>query len=359
MKKRIILPVCLFVFIFQIFAVSYSEKSWRILEQAQVCFDSKNYSDAFQYANQALSCRKEEAKIEYDVLDKGISPAQVRKAGKEFASVLQVLKEREQKEAVSLIEKYLKLYGEAFFNDDVHNMLEWLKNRGVYPEADYLIGKIYQLEGEYSVARTYFERAYSEKKYLDIADTQYEILYSMAFLAKNYENDDSLEKILLLILDSDEIFKNDLLKKSVLRTIKVNKTETVDRLFSLYRGKSKYSLNALAELADLYEKQENDEKSAGISAIAAIEAFTHIHDALCERNSQFKYTTLKNFFAECSDYDEILDWAGEHNIWNLFYKLAERTEKLGLTEFASSLYSAVTAVPDEYYRILAGKKLND
>lgn len=77
MNKKKSLFFVIFLFCFQIFAVSYSEKSWRILEQAQVCFDSKNYGDAFKYANQALSLRKEESENEYNILDAAISPVQV------------------------------------------------------------------------------------------------------------------------------------------------------------------------------------------------------------------------------------------------------------------------------------------
>lgn len=358
MNKKKSLFFVIFIFCFQIFAVSYSEKSWRILEQAQVCFDSKNYGDAFKYANQALSLRKEESENEYNILDAAISPVQVRKAGKEFSAVMPVLKEREQKEALSILDKYLKLYGNDFFKNDIHNLLEWLKNRSVYPEADFLIGKIYQLEGEYSLAQNFYERAYEEKEYLDIADVKYEILYSIAFISKMNGDDEQLEKVLLLILDNDESFKNELLKDSILRTIYTNKKDSADRLFLLYRSLPKYSLNALTELSALYQKQGELKKSLSCTSIAVIEAFTYIFNSICERNSQFKYTNISDFFNECGKYEEIAEWARLNNIWELFYQLAVKAENEGNKDFSESLYKAMAQnIPDEYYRTLASKKI--
>ncbi len=358
MNQKKTLFFVVFFLCFQIFAVSYSEKSWRILEQAQVCFDSKNYGEAFKYANQALSLRKEESDTEYNILDVAISPVQVRRAGKEFSSVMPVLKEREQKEALSILDKYLKLYGNEFFNDDIHTLLEWLKNRSVYPEADYLIGKIYQLEGEYSLAQKFYERAYAEKEYLDIADVKYEILYSIAFIAKINGDDEQLEKILLLILDNDESFKNELLKDSILRTIYTDKKDSADRLFLLYRSLPKYSLNALTELSSLYQKKQENKQSLCCASIAAIEAFTYIFNSICERNSQFKYTNISDFFKECGKYEEIVTWARLNNIWEIFFQLAQKAEKESKNEFSKSLYKAMAEnIPDEYYKTMASKKL--
>ena len=127
-------------------------------------------------------------------------------------------------------------------------MLDWLKERNVYPEADYLTGKIYQVEGEYAQALSFYERAYSEKDYLDVSDVQYEILYSIGFIAKINSDFEKFEKTLLLILNSDEFFKNELLKKSITKAISGDKKENDDRIFLLSRADSKYSLMALSEL---------------------------------------------------------------------------------------------------------------
>ena len=360
MTKKCLLSFCfLLSFCTSVFCVSYSEKSWRILEQAQVCFDSGNYGDAFKFAREAFVSRKNEAENEFNVLDKAISPAQVRRAGDEFSAVLKVLKEREQKEAVDIIEKYLKFYGSSYYKNSIHNMLDWLKERNVYPEADYLTGKIYQVEGEYAQALSFYERAYSEKDYLDVSDVQYEILYSIGFIAKINSDFEKFEKTLLLILNSDEFFKNELLKKSITKAISGDKKENVDRIFLLYRADSKYSLMALSELGDLYENRKESKKALECSALAAVESFTHILTAIEQRNSQFKYTSLEKFFEECKKYEEILFWAQKNDVWNVFYQLAKRAGANGNIIFAQAMYSVMAdSIPDSYYRSLSASQLN-
>ena len=73
MTKKCLLSFCfLLSFCTSVFCVSYSEKSWRILEQAQVCFDSGNYGDAFKFAREAFVSRKNEAENEFNVLARSI-----------------------------------------------------------------------------------------------------------------------------------------------------------------------------------------------------------------------------------------------------------------------------------------------
>ena len=357
-KKTAAFFLCLLFFSSEFFSVSYSENSWRILEQAQVCFDSGNYGDAFKYVQEASINRRNEAENEYTLLDKAVAPAQVRKAGTEIASVLQVLEEREQKEAVSVINKYVRFYGVSYFDDNIRNMLSWLKKRTVYPEADYLTGKIYQLEGEYSQALSFYERAYSEREYLDIPDIQYDILYSIAAISKINGDMERLEKSLLLILDSDEFFKNELLKSSIMKSISADAAENVDRIFLLYRADTRYSLQALCDLAYLYEMRGEFAKSLECYALASIEAFTHILNAITERNARFKYTTLEDFFAESGNYDEITEWIANNNIWNIFFQFAGRAGKEGNLVFAKALFAAMAnSVPDSYYRAIAAQQL--
>ena len=172
--KKFLSPFTLFLIFMMgpLFALQNDSKkpSWKILEQAQFCFDSGNYGEALRLSNLALNMHKNEIDSEYNILDIAVSPAQVKHAGDEFVNVLSVLEERESKEAISIINKYLALHGKIFFNDDIKIMLDWLKKKNVYPEADFLVGKIYQIEGEYDTAYKFYTKALDEGDYLDIPD---------------------------------------------------------------------------------------------------------------------------------------------------------------------------------------------
>lgn len=338
---------------------SENDPSWRVLEQAEVQFDYGNYGEALRLANRALDLRKDEGNYEYTTIDVAISPAQVKRAGSEFDKVIPVLEERGQKEALKIISKYLNLYGKNFFEDDVRQLANWLKERTVYPEADFLIGKIYRTEGEYKTAYSFYNKALEEKEYLDIADVEYNILYAMAELAKQKDDTESYEKTLLLILDSDDFFKNKTLHESILRTINTDKQKNVDRLFLLYRADSKYSIKALYELSKLYQKKGLKTESLKYLALGTIEAFTHLEEVLEERNSRFKYTTYENFLKECGKYSEILSWAQKNQIWTMMVDFADAVAGSGKLVFAQTLYvSMANGMPDAYYKKLAESRIN-
>ena len=184
-------------------------------------------------------------------------------------------------------------------------------------------------------------------------------MYSIGFIAKINSDFEKFEKTLLLILNSDEFFKNELLKKSITKAISGDKKENVDRIFLLYRADSKYSLMALSELGDLYENRKESKKALECSVLAAVESVTHILTASEQRNSQFKYTSLEKFFEECKKYEEILVWAQKNDVWNVFYQLAKRAGANGNIIFAQAMYSVMAdSVPDSYYRSLSASQLN-
>lgn len=343
-----------------LFALQNDSKkpSWKILEQAQFCFDSGNYGEALRLSNLALNMHKNEIDSEYNILDIAVSPAQVKHAGDEFVNVLSVLEERESKEAISIINKYLALHGKIFFNDDIKIMLDWLKKKNVYPEADFLVGKIYQIEGEYDTAYKFYTKALDEGDYLDIPDEKYEILYSMAALLKQKKDYDSYEKTLLLIMDSDEYFKNELLQNALLRTIDTDEVRNVDRLFLLYRADAKYSLKAISELSTLYESKGEDVTALKYTALGTIESFTRMIETIKERDHHFSYTSYEDFLKECGKYPEILDWAQKNNIWQMMFLFADRVAKRGKLVFAQNLYIAMASgMPDSYYKQLASSRI--
>lgn len=359
MKKNLFV-FCILLFSFDLFAqTENSEFSWKILETAQVEFDNANYGVSLNLCNKAKSKRKEELLYEYNMLDISLSPRQVKRVGEEFKDVIPVLQEREQKESLRIIDNYIKIYGSEFFNNSVYELLSWLKAKQVYPEADFLIGRIYQLEGEYITAQKFFESARKEAKYLDIPDFEYEILYAMVNLAKEIEDYDQLEKLLLLILDKDENFRDTVLQSALLRTIDTDSEVNVDKFFMLYRAESNFSIRAIYELANLYEKKGDSESSLKCYALCSVEAFTHIYNIIVEKDPSYKYFTFADFLYKCSLYDDIVKWGMDNNIWKMFFEFSDSVGKSGKLVFARKLYTDISvACPDSYIRTLASTRIN-
>ena len=335
-----------------------SEPAYHILEQAIVSFDSGDYGNAMKFANQAKDTRRAESEYETYVLENALTPRAVRRVGVVFNDVLEVLKDRDEKEAISIINVYLKRYGTEYFNNNVNDMVSWIKAKAVYPEADFLIGKIYQLEGEHAVALEFYERARKESPYLDIPAASFDILYTMANLAKQQQKTEPYEQMLLLILDNDPNYKDSSYLSALLRTIDFNTVKHTDRFFMLFRASPNHSLEALYELGLIYEGQGEDEKALKCAALGSVEALTHILSAISERDAEFKYTDFPTLLQTISHYPDIVAWGSEMHVWDMIFQFAERVEKRGKNVFASTVYTFIADnMPDEYWRLEARRKL--
>lgn len=334
--------------------------SWRILENAQVAYDAAQYGEAMNLANRAKVNRKAEIDWEVYVLESAISPLAVRRAGEEFKEVLKVLKERDENDAISLINKYVRLYGVDFYDDSISNLVAWVKEKAVYPEADFLIGKIYQLEGEYNTAYSFFEKARVERKYLDIPNTHYDILYAMVNLAREANKADDYEQALLLILDSDEKFKDKVFQNAFMKIFDSDKPENADRFFMLFRAKTNNSITALYELGDVYYKNGNLKDSLVCSALGTIESFTHIYETICERDTSYTFTTYSDFLEKCGKYDDIMEWCEKNHVWELMFQMSNRLSEYGKKKLSRSFFEKISkSVPDAYWRAEANSKLKN
>ena len=334
--------------------------AYHIMEQATVAFDSSDYGNAMKYANQAKDARRAESEYETSVLENALTPRAVRRVGTAFPDVLAILAERDEKEAIAIINLYLKRMGKDYFNNNVKDMVSWINAKAVYPEADFLIGRVYQLEGEFDIALEFYERARKESAYLDVPAESFDILYAMADLAKQQEKKETFEQLLGSILENDANFEDASFFSALLRTIDFDTEKHVDRFFMLFRAEPNRSLEALYELGLLYEANGEAEKALKCAALGTIEALTHILSTLGERDSGFKYTNFGDFLQEAGRYSDIVEWGNNGHVWDMMFHFAERVSKRGKTVFAHRLYTIMAEnMPDEYWRQESRKRLAD
>jgi len=358
--KKIILPLFLIFVSFSLFCQIVPKKpetaelSWRILQDAQFAFDKGNFSNAMNLANKAKANRVAESDYEVYILDVALSPLAVRRAGEDFGAVLKVLEERDQSEAISIIKRYLELYGEKFFSYQVSEMKDWVEAKRVYPEADFLIGKIYRLEGEYKTAIDFYEKARSESEYLDIPDQQYEILYEMADLICLQNNTEEYKKALLLILDKDPNYKDKVLRRAMLKIIDANKPSNVDRFFDLFRVSSPKTLKALYNISVIFEEEGEKENSLFASALGTVEALSHILDSISGRDASFEFTSLSSFLKKISEYEDIYVWCEQNHFWDNLIAFSKKVSNRGNILYANAMLEVIAqSAPDEYTRAAA------
>ena len=332
-----------------------SEFSWRILQDAQFSFDKGEISRAMNLANKAKANRVAESDYEVYILDVALSPLAVRRAGEDFDVVLEVLKERDQTEAISIINRYLELYGAKFFQYSVHKMEDWVEEKRVYPEADFLIGKIYRLEGEYKTAIDFYEKARLESSFLDIPDQIYDILYEMADLLKHQGETEKYKQALLLILDNDSNYKDMVLRRAMLKIIDADKPANVDRFFNLFRVSSPKTLNALYNISLIFEEEGETENSLFSSALGSVESFSHILDSISGRDANYEYTTLADFLKKISEYEDILLWCEQNHFWDNFIAFCKKVSERGDVIYANAMLDVIANNSHDSYTRAAAR----
>lgn len=358
--KKFILSFCFFLpaaFFFPQVAPKKpapAEFSWRILQDAHFAYDKGDFSSAMNLSSKAKANRAAESDYEVYVLDTALSPLAVRRAGDDFDAVLEVLTEREQTEAISIINRYLSLYGASFFHHSVKNMKNWVNEKRVYPEADFLIGKIYRLEGEFKTATDFYERARLEGSFLDIPDQIYDILYEMADLLLYQNDSEKYKQALLLILDNDPNYKDTVLRRAMLKIIDANKAKNVDRFFDLFRVSSPKTLSAIYNISVIFEEEGEKENSLFASALATIESFSHILESISGRDADYEFSTLADFLQKIGKYEDICQWCEQNHFWDNLINYCKKVSARGDVIYANAMLEVISMnASDPYTRSAA------
>ncbi len=361
-KTRLIAGTMLFII--SLFAhakdnIHPEEYSWRMLQKAQTAFDQRDIGLALKYADTAKINRKKELTWSITTLEQAMKPVAVQKVGDNIDNVVSILKERDANDALAIIENILANFSKEYFDFSIQNLKNHIKKYSEYPEADFLIGKIYKLEGEYELSHTFLLQAWQNAHLLNIPDEKYDILYELASLAEIRGNRETYEKALLLIIAEDENYIQNSIETSVSRSIvKALKTGTdLNKFFLLYRNSSYFSMKAFFALADLYNKEQqsvenNDlnDKVLTMSSMGVVTAVSRIEDVLKTRKLEYTYTTFETLLKDIASYEDIVTWGIKYDVWKGFYIFALSVFKSGQSNFAQELLSVLAQYsPDEYW----------
>lgn len=334
------------------------DEPWYILKQAQNCFENNDYGEAVKFAEDAKQKRLEYCQWESYILDQTQRSQQIRKAGDYIDEILLILQEKSYVEAVQIINEHFDRYGKDFFNSSFSKLKQWIENDYLYPEADFLLGKIYKLEGEFEFSASYLNRAYENRQRLDVPDVKYDILYELADLSELQGDDKRYEENLLSVLKDDSSYTNSGFLVALTRLINNNTKDSVEKFFLLYRSNNDISIRALYELGEYYTRMKQNEKALRCVALGSIAAVTKIEDILKNRLFDYSYTTFQDLLDKASKYDDVVEWGNSNNIWELFYNLAANAEISGKTVFSKTLFSILAEhEPEDYWKKRAAIKL--
>lgn len=351
MKKSFVLLFFTF-FALNVFSVDLiNEDSVQSYRDAKSFFLNKEYGKALDKCEEAITFRKENVLEEVSIITEALKPKQVQRAGDDLSAVLKVLNERNEKRPISVINKYIKLKGEDYFENSISKLISHIQQKEHYPEVYKLIGDIYKLEGEYKFAEDYYKKALDNSNVLNIPNDRFELLYSLAEISEINEDYKRMEIRLLNILTDDSTYKNKALSKALLNTVVSNKKDCFEKFFELYRGNNYFSLKAYSKLSDYYYSIQDYDKAFNFCALNVITSITKIQEVISSRDITFEFKNIENLLYHVQYYDDIIKWGNDNEIWSSFNLLAKITKELGNIDFTEKLLKVLAQFsPEEYWR---------
>ena len=359
MKKTLTLFSILFISV-SLFAQSRINSNYnQAYRQAKNYYAQSEYGKAMKSAEDAIRFKKETIENEVRKIENSLSSKDVKKAQGKISDIIPILREREEIDCIEIINYYMNKMGAEYFHNSIYNLIAHIKTQIEFPEAQKLLGDIYKIEGEYTLAESYYRKALNNFEVLDVPDEKYEILYVMSDLSRLTGDNEKMELRLLNITGKENFDRRNMILKSALNVISRNNSTSVDKLFELYRYDDYYSLKAYCLLSDYYEEAGQTEKALSFSAIAVITGFTKMEEVIKKRNLNYEYTGLKDFLIEVSHYSDLVEWGTENNIWKSFNNLYRLSNTLGYKTFAKDLLKILAKdCPEPYYQNTAVLELS-
>ncbi|MDR3311858.1 MAG: hypothetical protein LBS64_01825 [Spirochaetaceae bacterium] len=329
------------------------EQPWRLLEQAKIAFAQKDFGTALRLANEARANKAREYGRYLSTLTAELRPQQVQRAGDRIDGVLSVLRDRDSTAAVEIITGFLDRYGEEYFRGRITELTTHIKKNAALPEADYLVGDIYLIEGELDLAKSYYLQAWENAFALDIPESKYNILYQLARIGELQNDDELFEQSLLLILADDPYaggfqHKDGRFIRGVIQNIE--RGYSADKLFFMYRTDTFRALNAYLSLASFYRRAQNNGDYLATATLAMLTVCTRMYNALVERDRAYTFTTLSDFFSHVLYSQEIAGWADSHKGWEALLLFADAVKKNGQHRLSREILDLLWVYAPEHIR---------
>lgn len=187
-----------------------------------------------------------------------------------------------------LFEKGLFSYESRDYGESLNFFNKLIERHGVFPEAEYWIGRVFEQEGEYILAEKQYLKALEAERILLIPREKYEIKYRLAELYKNREDFDNYRQILNSIV-LDELETNQLALGNENAVINTMKRDGIDRTLLLFRHSFTYSIEAFNQLGVYYYKTGDYKAATSKLIYPLLSLFSISIDYLRQMNPEFIY----------------------------------------------------------------------
>jgi len=313
---------------------------WLQLDKAHTAYAEGEYGTALELTQRARQSRHQMTVHRLSVLDVAFNPEDVRRVGDDLSLIRAVLLERDEREALDILDTLLKARNSGEFGNSATKLIDWLRRSDVFPEADYLEGLIHDAEGETAIALRLYLKAWENRGFLDIPDQKYDILYRMAASSLGLGDSDTAEKDFLQILSDDPVYGTPDIPSATLKAMKNTLIAPggIEKFITLYRHENPKALRAGIGLSRIYlGKNGNAERALNVTVYSACMAVSMVDRVLKSRRLTWDGTSLKSLFLVVSKSEEVSSWASGEAVWEPFTLLSQSLAASGYTDQAVSI----------------------
>jgi tetratricopeptide (TPR) repeat protein len=199
---------------------------------------------------------------------------------------------------------------------------EVIELEGSIPEAEAGIARIFKEEGDFRLAEMQYKTALSLSKNFYILEDKYTVLYELASIYRIEKKYREFEETLLLVIQDDEEFSADRNQKLNDAMIRVLKEQGIDKLITLYRMKTTFSLSAHVHLGTFYCRSGRYDQSIKHLVYSLLSTLTVIIDEFKISDPDFEFSGLKPLVEDALSHSRLEDYILDHGLYQSIYYLA-------------------------------------
>lgn len=321
---------------------------WLLLERGKHEFKDEHYGTALLSFEDAKRKRQDQFIQFKQAFIELLSVPQVRRMGDDLSVIEAYIEERHYFKARKALDELYYRYPRDSIDNSAQKALELLGSLASYPEAEYWIGEVYRIEGEFSVALDQYRKAYELRNLLEIPDFRFNIAYSIADILLRQENYLELEKILYHILESDSLWQQD--TSSFVRTAmtKTLSDEGIERFLSLYRYDNRQVEKAHRLLGFLFYSTGRYDRAVEHLSFSFLIQNTVLIDVLRSYTFDYAYNTLSTLLDDLQRRETLVEYIHDVEYFRTTYYLGAALYASGKRSTAISLWNTLSAHPEAH-----------
>jgi tetratricopeptide (TPR) repeat protein len=295
---------------------------WYTLESGKDMFRQGAYGDALIAFQDARNERRDMYSKMEESLIMFLSTPEARRLNYSLDALEQLAREDGQLGVLRVLDEVYYRIGRGVLGNSARNVLAQLDRLKSYPEADYWIGEVYRLTGEYEISLRQFDAAIRYEDCLENPDFAVEIVYKMAEIERLRQNYNGMEERLLSILERDTLWGEDeggFVREAMDRTLY---TSGVNRFLQMYRYRNAFTERAHRILGEYYYTSGRHGRAVSHMTFAFLIQNTVIIEEAIAARFDFKFTSLEELMIELERRKDVKAYMAERDYYRTIYYLA-------------------------------------